>query len=257
MRNSDYVAMIMPKVILNAPEFEILRDLMKKEGIDSIIDFNVRGFKGVQVETICVFLNMKSDRGVTKVTSVKEKFTIYQKKNYIIDSKLPYWIIYRNTDFDRVYNSMDFGLFSVFRDRQLSKKNTSFKMHDGDIRVLKSRDISDDGTEIYEIQGYDSYINEEIAKTMPAYNYINQKGLYITPNMTYFPRVCRKPLGMLMDGSVAILIPKGEIDLSEDDMLYFSTEEYRKFYVIARNLQTRSINIDSISVFWFGKKKVV
>jgi len=150
---------------------------------------------------------------------------------------------------------MDFGIFNVYRDRHLSKRNTSFEKCLGDIRVLKSRDISDDGTEIFDIEGYDSYISEESAKKLAVYEYIDRDDVYLTPNMTYFPRVCRKPKGMIMDGSVAVLIPKRDIELTDSDMLYFSSEEYRKFYVIARNLQTRSINIDPISVFWFGKLK--
>ena len=73
--------------------------------------------------------------------------------------------------------------------------------------------------------------------------------------MTYFPRVCKKPKGVVTDGSVAILIPKDDVELSEEDMEYFSSDEYRTFYVIARNRQTRSINIDTKSVFWFGRKR--
>lgn len=255
MRNSDYVAMIVPKVILNAPEFSTLRNVMHGGGVDCILDFNVRGFKGVQVETMCLFLNQRKDAGRTKVVSVKEKITLYQKKSYITDPKLPYWVIYRDANFDAVYNSMEFDLFTVFRDRQLSKRNTSFDKGPEDVRVLKSRDISDDGKAIYEIEGYDSYISKEIVSGMPTYKYINDDSVYITPNMTYFPRVCKKPTGVVTDGSVAILIPKCNVELSEEDMEYFSSDEYRSFYVIARNRQTRSINIDAISVFWFGRKR--
>ena len=53
------------------------------------------------------------------------------------------------------------------------------------------------------------------------------------------------------------LIPKENIKLTEKDMLFFSTEEYRNFYKIARNYQTRSLNIDKTSVFFFGKLKEV
>ena len=34
-----------------------------------------------------------------------------------------------------------------------------------------------------------------------------------------------------------------------------NTEEYRKFYLIARNLSTQSINIDKTSVFFYGVLK--
>ena len=35
-------------------------------------------------------------------------------------------------------------------------------------------------------------------------------------------------------------------------MKYISTEEFRKFYQIARNYQTRSLNVDKSSSYWFG-----
>ena len=36
---------------------------------------------------------------------------------------------------------------------------------------------------------------------------------------------------------------------------YFSSKEYRDFYQIARNYQTRSLNVDSCSVFFYGVLK--
>ena len=70
--------------------------------------------------------------------------------------------------------------------------------------------------------------------------------------MTYKPRVMRNSENIVVNGSVAVLIPKEEIELSEKQMEYFSSAEYRKFYRIARNYQTRSLNVDSASVFFFG-----
>ena len=70
--------------------------------------------------------------------------------------------------------------------------------------------------------------------------------------MTYKPRVMKNKKGFIVNGSVAILIPKENIELTEEQMRYYSTEEYRKFYKIARNHQTRSLNVDSTSVFFYG-----
>jgi len=75
--------------------------------------------------------------------------------------------------------------------------------------------------------------------------------------MTYKPRVMRNKVGMIVNGSVAVLIPKAKIKLSDEQMLYFSTDEYRAFYQIARNYQTRSLNVDATSVFFYGVKKEV
>ncbi len=73
--------------------------------------------------------------------------------------------------------------------------------------------------------------------------------------MTYNPRVIKKQKETLVNGSVAILIPKENMELSKEELLYFSSDEYREFYKVARNYQTRSLNIDNNSVYWFGVKK--
>ena len=60
---------------------------------------------------------------------------------------------------------------------------------------------------------------------------------------------------VLVNGSIAVLIPKEPMKLTEKQMEYFSTDEYRKFYQIARNYQTRSLNVDATSVFFYGVLK--
>ena len=171
-----------------------------------------------------------------------------QSQNYIFDSKLPYWILYRNDNFDSVCKKLDFNVFKVFRDRQITNKVLS---SEGDIRVLKSRNISNDGS-IVNIDGYDSYISYDDAKNLSVYDYLNCDNAYLTPNMTYKPRMIKKPKGCLVNGSLAILIPQKGTTITEKQMAFFSTQEYRKFYQIARNYQTRSLNVDACSVFFYG-----
>ena len=120
------------------------------------------------------------------------------------------------------------------------------------MRVIKSRNISDDGKKIIDIPGYDSYIERTTVETLSAYKFVGNENVYLTPNMTYKPRVMRNSGNMVVNGSVAVLIPKEDMELSEEQMEYFSSEEYRKFYQIARNYQTRSLNVDATSVFFYG-----
>lgn len=61
---------------------------------------------------------------------------------------------------------MDFNVFTVFRDRQMTNSMLS---NTGDIRVVKSRNINDLGTEIVPIDGYGSYISKEDAQKLSVF----------------------------------------------------------------------------------------
>ena len=249
---SDYVAMVFPKFLLNTPEFSKTRNFLSKKAVDCIIDFGEKGFKGVLVETIAIFIDNNTVPNKTKVISITKHLDIIQKQCYIFDEKLPYWIIYRNDFFDKVFKKLDFGEFSVFRDRQIT--NAKLNSSNG-IRVLKSRNIADSGTVILNLTDYDSYIMPEEAKELAVFKYLNSENIFLTPNMTYKPRMIRKPKNCLVNGSIAILTPKKNLNISDKQLAYFSTDEYRAFYQIARNYQTRSLNVDSNSVYFYGLLK--
>ena len=246
---SNYVSMIVPKFLLNTPEFRKTRELIEAKRIDAIIDFGEKGFKGVLVETICININTAETAADTIVRSITENKVMIQKQKYICDQKYPYWIIYRDNFFDSISQKMDFDVFTVFRDRQITNRMLSEK---GDIRVIKSRNINDLGTEIVPIDGYDSYISKEEAQALSVFSFYSDSSVYLTPNMTYKPRLIEKPANTLVNGSVAILTLKKGLSLTEKQRAFFSTDEYRAFYKIARNYQTRSLNVDSNSVFFFG-----
>ncbi len=246
---ANYVSLVFPKFLLNTPEFADSRKYIENKAVECIIDFGEKGFPGVLVETLAIFINNTAKPSKTQVISYTHRKVVLQDQKYIFDNKLPYWIIYRDATFDAVCKKLDFNVFTVFRDRQITNKLLSNK---GEIRVLKSRNINDNGTEIVDVFGYDSFINAKDASELSIYNYLERDDVYLTPNMTYKPRVIKKPKNVLVNGSVAILIPKGTKELTEQQMLYFSSDEYRGFYEIARNFQTRSLNVDACSVFFFG-----
>ena len=255
MTLSDYVVMITPKAVLNTPEFRKTRDLLATKKIDCIQDYGENGFKGVLVETICLFVDTNEKPNETKVESLTLKKTVVQKQKYITDKEYPYWIIYRNDFFDGISQRLDFDKFTVFRDRQITNSNTTQDKGKDCLRVIKSRNISDDGKEIIDIPGYDSYIKKDTVEKLSAYKFVGNQNVYLTPNMTYKPRVMRNSGNVVVNGSVAVLIPKEKMALSERQMEYFSSAEYRKFYQIARNYQTRSLNVDATSVFFYGVLK--
>ena len=245
----NYIALVFPKFLLNTPEFAITRKYLSKKEIECIIDFGEKGFEGVLVETLAIFVNNLGRPAKTRIISIPLRKSITQSQKYIFDEKLPYWIIYRDTKFDSICKKMDFNVFKVFRDRQIT--NSKLNKVCG-IRVLKSRNLSDDGKEILDIDNYNSYIDYDILKELTIFKYLERDDVFLTPNMTYKPRMIKKPKHCVVNGSLAIMIPKKDIVPTKKQLEYFSTQEYREFYRIARNYQTRSLNIDAYSVFFYG-----
>ncbi len=120
------------------------------------------------------------------------------------------WLIYRDSFFDQVAKKTEFGIFSAFRDRSITKKHTGPK---GAIRVLKSRNIGDN--EIIDIGDYDSYMDDVSA--FAAGKFLNKKNCVLVPNLSYNPRACFLPKDSIADGSVAIL--QADKSISKNDLL--------------------------------------
>lgn len=247
MSLGDYVSLIVPKSLINAPEFNATRDLMNAHAITHIIDFGEKAFKGVKIETISFTVSTKEKPNKTIVYSYVNNSIRIIEQSYMTDSTFPYWLLYRNEDFDEVASSMEFGIFKAYRDRVITKAVTK---PNGRIRVLKSRNIGNN--EIVDIPDYDCYIDDIDA--FDVSKYLNHTECVLLPNLTYNPRACFMPENSIADGSVAILtLCDEEKSVSTQDLEFYATEDFSKFYAIARNLGTRSLNIDNNSVFFFGK----
>ncbi|MBR4401576.1 MAG: DNA cytosine methyltransferase [Synergistes sp.] len=255
IRCSDCVAIVLNKTILSTDEFEDTRNLLRQMRIDTIIDFGRYGFTGVSIETMCLVIYPKMKPKETTVYSMKFNRKSIQEQSYLTDNRFPYFIIYRDEEFDAVADKLLFNVFSVFRDRQITKAITSQEYKPQSLWVIKARNIDDDGQGVTHIPDYDVYLPEEKAVGLSAYRYVNDDQVYLTPNMTYNPRVIENLPGIIPDGSVAVLIPKKPLKLTRKQLAYFSTEEYRRFYGIARNMSTQSINVDKTSVFFYGVLK--
>ena len=244
----DVVSLIVPKSLINAPEFNKSRQLLNGYAITHIVDFGEKAFKGVKIETIAFTINQKVKKQTTSIESYITNTVEVKPQQYITDSSFPYWLIYRNQDFDNVAKKMTLGIFKAFRDRTLTKSNTA---QQGKIRVLKSRNIGNN--EVLDISGYDTYIDD--ISGLEVSKYLDNTDCVLVPNLTYYPRACFMPYGCIADGSVAILTTVNGEKITKEDIGYYATEEFSKFYCIARNRGTRSLNIDNNSVFFFGKLK--
>lgn len=249
IRLGRFVSLIVPKSLINAPEFNLTRALMERYRMERIIDFGEKGFTRVKIETINFLLRSDKKPADTIVESYISETITTTAQSYITDRTYPYWLIYRNEAFDLVAEKMRFGIFKAYRDRAITKRVTK---DIGRIRVLKSRNIGSNCIE--DIEGYDCFMDDVTAYDVSKY--LNLPNCVLLPNLTYNPRACFLPKNCIADGSVAILTLVDENEsVSETDLAYFATDEYRQFYAIARNRATRSMNIDNNSVFFFGKLK--
>ena len=247
--DGDWISLIVPKSILNAPEYDEIREIIKNSHIKSILDFGENGFKGVKIETVNLIFNSQEKSDLTHVVSITQKIDIIQQQEYITDTNYPSWLIYRNSDFDRIAEDMQLGVFDAFRDRQIVNSMLS---QTGKYRVLKSRNIGSNS--IVDIAGYDSYISD--INNLAVSRYINVENVVLVPNLSYAPRACFLPKNTIANGSVAFLTLKNNnTALSETDLDFFATREFRLYYRIARNYGTRSLNIDNNSVFYFGIRR--
>lgn len=248
---SKIVALVMPKNVLSTPDYQELRNILINRNIDSIIDFGEHGFKGVLIETIALIVGAPNN-GKTTIYSYIEDKEHTNRQSYITDKKFPSWLIYRNKKFDDIAKNMEFNIFTVYRDRQITN---SILSDSGDIRIIKSRNIAEDGSGIIDIPGYDKYVSRDKLKKLSVSKYYKNNDVFLVPNMTYKPRMIRKNGNYIVNGSVAVLELKDGKSITPKEMSFYATERFRTFYKIARNMGTRSLNIDNNSVFWFGVLK--
>lgn len=252
LRLGNYVSLIVPKSLLNAPEFNKTRDVLKSCDLKKICDYGEKAFKGVKIETVsflCSSSVSTSDKVIIE-SYIKNSYK-EESKDYIFSDEFPYWLIYRDTSFDNVVSKMKLDIFNSFRDRQITKSITQNK---GKVRVLKSRNIGNN--EVKEIDGYDCYIDE--INELAVSKFYNESDVVMVPNLTYYPRASFLPKNTITDGSVALLTLKNGSRLpTEQDLEFYSTEEFENYYRVARNYGTRSLNIDNNSVFFFGLLKEI
>lgn len=246
LMDGNVVSLVIPKSLLNAPEYIELRDHIKKYAIESIIDFGEKGFDGVKIETINVLVNTLKKPMETLVKSITHNMEILQEQSYITDNAYPTWLIYRNKQFDDFAGKLDLGMFTTFRDRQVTSKKCS---NTGKYRVLRSRNIATN--KVIDIPGYDLYLDR--VDNLAIGKYLNKPKVVCIPNLSYSPRACFLPKNCIADGSVALLETTKTI--SERDLEIFETDEFRQYYRVARNYGTRSLNIDSNSIYYFGTRR--
>lgn len=249
MHDGDWVSLIVPKSVLNAPEYEEIRNQINNTHLASILDFGETGFKGVKIETVNLLYTTTLQPSKTHIVSITQKIDIYQEQAYFTDNSYPVWLLYRNNFFDEFASSLKLGIFEAFRDRQIVNSMLSTS---GRYRVLKSRNIV--SNDIRDIDDYDSYIDN--LDGLLVSKFLNRKNVVLVPNLSYAPRACFLPPNTIANGSVALLTLKDNtFEITQEDLSLFATEDFTLYYRIARNYGTRSLNIDNNSVYFFGIRR--
>lgn len=253
---SKNIILITPKYILSSPKHEAFRNEMEKYNITNIIDFGELGFKDVKIETIAISIEHNNKSEFIKVFSINKNLILQQNKNYIFSKDIPYWIIYRDKNFDDLYFKMEKDIFNIKKNYELSNSVMETEKGINKIWVIKSKNIDIyKPNELNNIKNYDRYVKKEIALSTNFYKYLKdcKKDLYLIPTLTYYPRVIKMPKNILVNGSVLVAeLKKPHIVIKDSDLSFFYTREFRDFYSKAFNYSTRTLNIDSNTIKFFG-----
>ena len=82
LKLGNIVSLIVPKSLINAPEFNKTRELLNNHEISNIIDFGEKGFKGVKIETVSFIADTRNKPGKTKVESYITNDAVVYEQSY-------------------------------------------------------------------------------------------------------------------------------------------------------------------------------
>lgn len=244
---ADKVAFVVPKSFLGGREFKLLRDhIVSNYSLIAIEDYGETAFTGIKIETIGIVIGAKSDRD-QKTVIRSRLFNTFELKDKlrIADPKFPSWLLYRDKFFDQICAQIELGVFDAYRDRSLTKSKMS---ETGEVPVIKARNIG--GAVQQKIENF--CLSSAVPRSFKTAT--GSKDCLVVPNLSYYPRACILPPGYYVDGSAAVLIPRKQIN-SKNTIKFFSSKDFFYFYRVARNFSVRSLNVDSISAFYWGAPK--
>lgn len=240
---ANEIVCVIPKNFIMADEFYALRKMYESYPIVSICDFGVKFFKKVFVEIITIHFSREYDANV-EVTDYVNGIHYTHNQGYIYHDKV--WLIYRNHFFDEYIKGLNLDVFASFRDRQITNSKLKTK---GKIWVLRSKNILDNGAVVH-IDGYDKYVDSVEPFTVGQYM---NTGAIIMPNFTYNTRATLLPKCTIPNGSIAILLPKNKDIFC--DLLFYSSNDFRKYYAIVKSHSRFTLNIDKCSLYYIGTPK--
>lgn len=224
------------------------KDEIKHSRISGIYDFGSFGFIGTFDQYAALVVEKDSNPGTTKLYSLDNDSVIVQNQNYITDDSLPCWVLYRNKQFDSVYSKLRFDLFDV-------KCSTQIKQRDykttGDICVISAACIDSDGN--VHIDESCRHVTSADISNYDIAGYAERDDVLFSAATSSVLKVARKPKGCVPNQSTVLLIPKNDIVITNRDLDYFLSDEFRNFYNVALNHQNFILSKDHLSQYFLGK----
>lgn len=248
-RDACLIYFVLPKAFLHASAYREARNFVRDNlRVDSIFDFGEFAFPGVKVETFALgtYVNDRRDNVFMK----SWPFSTVRRVDfdYLAPRDWPTWMIYRSSRFDSLASGNEFGRFRSWRDRSISRKCS---VADG-VPVVRGRNLSTSGRVVSRTDDYsvDISLSENILTEI-----MKLPGTkFLAPNLSYSPRVVSYSVdsGLIPDGSCAVLYGTLSIEESRAFVSFSSSTDFSELYRFACNYATRSINIDSCLVYWWG-----
>lgn len=242
---ADYVAFVIPKSFLGGNEFKALRSYIRTHyRVIAIEDYGETAFKDINIETVGLVVATK-EKATDHTTIVRSRlFGSYEQKplDAIASSDFPSWLLYRDWFFDAVVDQLEFNCFQAYRDRKLTRSRLSSS---DPTPVMRAKDIQRDANP--------EPVNRCAAELVPLSFWALTQGkeCLVVPNLSYYPRASRLPAETYVDGSAAVLVPSRPVDTA-GAIEFFGSADFFYFYRIARNFSVRSLNVDSLSVHYWG-----
>lgn len=224
------------------------RNKVALKAITDIYDFGENGFIGSTKQFCILVMDNSARRQNTVIHNLESNYILRQEQEYITDADLPCWVIYRNAFFDNIYSAMQFDIFDV---SYFDIKGRDVKKH-GEISIISPENIKKNGTVI--LPKICQYINAETLMKYDPQKYAERDDVYIAAKTSTLIKVGRKPKGCIPNRSSVILIPKEEVSITQEDIQYYYTEDFRRFYDIALNRQNFTLTTDFASRYFLGKR---
>lgn len=254
---AKYLVVILPKNFLFANEFHKHRAHLSRRNIDAIIDLDTKGFVNQQFESILLFAQTDKKLDLsnnTEIYNVKQERSHLINQRFMTSATYPNWVLYRNTFFNSVAKSMYFNAFKPSR-QVIDKleKNQS----DDSIWVIQPFNITENNKLIHTEN--DTYVQSKNIKpnTNVAKN-LNKKTYILNINNQKI-QVLEKPVGTAISDKLFLLefdeTKFSEVKFDNKYIKYFNSSEFFDFYQLATNYSSKSLTIDTNTIFYFGLKE--